>query len=37
MLFCCQYVMRDMYPRDLEVIEELADAPDGSQSLFHFG
>jgi nitrilase len=26
-LSCCQYVTKDMYPRDLEVIEELSDAP----------
>lgn len=27
-LSCCQYVTKDMYPRDLETINELADAPD---------
>jgi nitrilase len=27
-LSCCQYVTKDMYPADLEVADELADAPD---------
>ncbi len=27
-LSCCQFVTKDMYPPDFEVLEELADAPD---------
>jgi nitrilase len=27
-LSCCQFVTKDMYPQDFEVLEELADAPD---------
>ncbi|MDR7418884.1 MAG: carbon-nitrogen hydrolase family protein [Armatimonadota bacterium] len=27
-LSCCQYVTKDMYPADLEVADELAEAPD---------
>ena len=27
-LSCCQYVQKDMYPQDFEVLEELAGAPD---------
>jgi len=27
-LSCCQFVTKDMYPQDFEVLEELVDAPD---------
>lgn len=27
-LSCCQYVTKDMYPEDFEVLEELVDAPE---------
>ena len=27
-LSCCQFVRKDMYPQDFEVLEELEDAPD---------